>query len=169
MDTAPRSLPPDCGKVNKSGLLKARYCFNRHFREKRDPWSKLENANPPWKVKRWSTNVRASTDLEWNDKDLYTLVVMPGIMMDTELMKHATPLPTTPHSLRYNSLVAMLHRTAIQSLSDLPAATERLKSRAERQFCLHKCPNIPAHVMRFHMWTNIHLRSSGSCYHKDKQ
>lgn len=75
--------------------------------------------------------------------------------MDTGADEACNTPPATPHSLEYNSLVAMLHRTAIQSLSDLPAATDRLKSTAEMYFCLHKMSN----VLRFYIQCHTHLKN----------
>lgn len=88
MDTAPKNLPPDCGQLNKSGLLQAKCCLNSHFRGKKgilEVYLKMQTH-----FKRWSTNMTHnipvssdSADLGWNDKDTFTLVLMPGIMMDT--------------------------------------------------------------------------------------
>ena len=63
----------------------------------------------------------------------------------------------------------MLQKTAIQSLSDLLAANERLKSTAETHYCfLKNALNIPSDVMRFSIKTNKQLKSPGSCFDKDK-
>lgn len=63
----------------------------------------------------------------------------------------------------------MLQKTAIQSLSDLLAANERLKSTAETHYCFLKdALNIPSDVMRFPIATNKHLKWPGSCFDEDK-
>lgn len=99
-----------------------------------------------------------------NDKDPYILVLMPAIMTDTEADEACNPTPKQlHHCVEHNSLVVMLHSTAIPSLSDLPAANERLHSTSWDAVYI-KRPHIRFEVMTFHIWTNVHLKSS--CYHK---
>lgn len=48
---------------------------------------------------RWKMKHNSTDDLDWNDKDLYTPVLMPGIMMDTGAGEACnTPPSNSPQS-----------------------------------------------------------------------